>query len=81
MPRPITGADIADAVNHVLSEARRGGQRVTGETRLASLDLDSQDYIEVFILLEEQTGAVFDLSLAPPDLERVADLARYRRVN
>jgi len=67
-------------VNEVLKKTRHEYPVVTASTPLATLDLESIDYVEIFIVLEERTGAVFDLSSAPSDLHTVADLARYRLV-
>ena len=80
MAEPISTADVAAALNQVLDTLRPGSTPVTGDTPLDSLDLESIDYIEVFIVLEERTGAIFDLTVAPEPLETVGDLARYRRV-
>jgi acyl carrier protein len=80
MAMEVGGAEVAGALNEVLSAVRPDAPQVKPETALATLDLDSQDYIEMFIVLEEQTGAVFDLSVPPDPLLTVADLARYRRV-
>jgi acyl carrier protein len=79
LPRVAT-AEIVRAVNQVLSKVRAGASPVEAETPLSELELESIDYVEVFILLEEWTGAVFDLSVAPAGVETVGDLASYRRV-
>ena len=77
---PVPASQVAAALNEVLARVRPGSEPVTEETPLEPLGLESIDYVEVFIVIEERTGAVFDLSVAPSPLEIVADLARYRRV-
>lgn len=80
MLRPVPASEVATALNEVLARVRTHFVPVAEGTRLDSLDLESLDFIELFVVLEERTGAVFDLSVAPEPLETVADLARYRRV-
>lgn len=80
MPSTVTVADLVEATNQVLRETRHSFAPVTAETPLDQIDFESIDFVELFIVLEETTGAVFDLSRSREDMCTVADLLRYRQV-
>ena len=81
MTRRALGPEVAaEAVNTVLQSTRSQFEPVTPDTPLAGVELESIDYVEVFILIEDLTGAVFDLSAGLDDVVTVADLVRLRRL-
>jgi acyl carrier protein len=77
---PIDPEMVTKAVQAVLDATRPGDHEVRPATPLQTLELESLDLVEIFMLIEDWTGAVFDLSHAPPRLELVRDLAGYPQV-
>ena len=63
------------AVNEVLGTKRHQFERVTADTRLSDLDLDSLEVAELFATLEDRSGIELDPDSAR-SLDSVGDLAR-----
>lgn len=65
------------AVSEALEERPGPSQRVDATTRLDALGLDSLDFAELFMILEERAGLRLDPDSAT-ELVVVADLTRLR---
>ena len=77
----ITVQDAISAVQEVLLNKHDSPLRVTGETPLKDLDLDSLDLAEILIILESKYGAGTELNAnAIASLERVHDLTRLLNI-
>lgn len=79
MPEPsVTAEDVASAIRGVLYKSRGVEYDVSPSTELASLGLESLEVVEIFIVLEEQTGCAFVVDQAD-DLRVVADVLGLKR--
>jgi acyl carrier protein len=73
----ITPDQAAEAIREVIRDRRGLDVAVTPATELDSLGLESQEIIDLFVLLEERTGCVVATD-ALEDIRVVADIARLR---
>jgi acyl carrier protein len=68
---------VVAAVSQVLGQTRPGHGDIQADSSLERLALESIELVEIFILIEEWTGIVVNLSEAPAGAATVADLASY----
>jgi acyl carrier protein len=71
----VTVTSAVEAVNDVLLGLYPDAVPATADTELRELPLESIDFAEVFVMLEERAGVELDLS-SLSEIRTVADLTR-----
>ena len=72
--RRVTSDDVVAAVKEALARLRGEHPPVDGDTQLHELALESLEIVEIFIVLEERTGAAISID-GLDGLVKVADIA------
>jgi acyl carrier protein len=75
--QPVGIDDVVDAITTTLRERRGSVPDVGPDTPLESLDLNSLDFAEIFVSIQEVVGFELDPESAG-DVEFVSDLVRLR---
>jgi acyl carrier protein len=74
----VTESDVICTLDEVLRRTRRVSPEITPATTVESLDLESLEWVEFFMALEDRTGCAVVTAQLPP-VELVRDLVDLPR--